>query len=75
MVSAFLRNKCNQLPKMRSLLVRVYVEDLADAVIVVPLLEELFLIRGGITLDEILQLWQVGGEEDTSTHLMSREGE
>ena len=44
---------------MLSILVRVNLEDLTDAVVVVPLLEDLLLVGGRVTLDQVLKLRQV----------------
>ena len=44
-------------------------ENLANTVVVVPLLEKFLLVRDGVTLDEVLQLWEVGGEENTASHV------
>ena len=46
----------------------MHLQYLADAVVVVPLLEELLLVGDRVTLDEVLQLWEVGGEEDATAH-------
>ena len=53
---------------MLGLLVRAEVKYLADAVVVVPLLEELLLVGDRVTLDEVLQLWEVCGEENATAH-------
>lgn len=64
----YLRDERDQLPEVLRILVRVDLEYLADAVKMVPLLQELLLVRCGIALDEILQLGQIRREEDTATH-------
>ena len=53
---------------MLRLLIGTQMENLADTVVVVPLLEKFLLVRDGVTLDEVLQLWEVGGEEDATAH-------
>ena len=53
---------------MLCILVRINLEDLAYAVIVVPLLQELLLVRRGVTFNEVLQLRKVGSEQDTAPH-------
>lgn len=53
---------------MLSLFIGIYEEDLSNAVVVIPLLQEFFFVRRGITLDEILQLREVGREQHTTTH-------
>lgn len=67
-MDVYLRDERNQFPKMLRILVRVDLKYLADAVVVVPLLQKLLLVRRWVTLDEILQLWQIGGEENTAAH-------
>lgn len=53
---------------MLCVLVRVNLEDLADAVIVIPLLQELLFVRGWVTLDEVLKLREIRGEKHAATH-------
>lgn len=73
-IYAHLGNESDKLPEVLCLLVRVNVKDLTDAVVVVPLLEELFLVCRRVSLDEILKLWEVRGEEDAATHGGKLEG-
>ena len=67
-VRTYLSNERDKLPEVLCLLVRVEVEDLADAVVVVPLLEELLLVCRRVPLDEVLQLRQVRRQQYTATH-------
>lgn len=53
---------------MLSLLIGVYFEDLANTVVMVPLLKKLFLIGNRVPLDEILELRKIGRKENTTTH-------
>lgn len=53
---------------MTGMFVRIDQKYLPDTVIVVPLLQELFLVGCWIPLDEVLQLRQVRCEEDSSSH-------
>ena len=53
---------------MLGILVWVYLEDLTDAVVVVPLLKKLFFVCWRVTFDEVLQLRQIRCEEDATTH-------
>ena len=53
---------------MLRVLVRVDLEDLADAVILVPLLEELLFVGRRVTFDEIRQLGEIGSKKYTATH-------
>ena len=50
----YLCNECHQLPEVLGLLLGVEVEDLADAVIMVPLLQELLFVRCRIAFYEVL---------------------
>jgi len=50
------------------LFVWVDLEDLTNAIIVVPLLKKFFLISCWVSLNQVLKLRQVGGEQDTATH-------
>ena len=52
--ATYLRDERDQFPKMLSILVRVDLEDLANAVVVIPLLQELLLVCRWIALYEIL---------------------
>lgn len=63
-----LSNKGHQLSKVLGLLVWVQVEYLSDAVVVIPLLQELFLISSRIPFDEVLQLRQVRSEKYPPPH-------
>lgn len=49
-------------------------EELSDAVVVVVLLHELFLVPRRIALDQILQLRQIRGEECSPSHRGQRAG-
>ena len=62
------RDEGNQLPEVLSILVRVDLEYLTDAVVVVPLLQELLLVCWWVAFDEILQLRQVGCKKNAATH-------
>lgn len=53
---------------MMCLFVWIDGEYLTDAVVMVPLLKKLLLISSWVSLYEILQLRQVGCEENTATH-------
>lgn len=53
---------------MLCILVRVNLKDLADAIIVIPLLQKLFFVGRWVTLDEVLQLREIRGKKDTATH-------
>jgi hypothetical protein len=44
---------------MLSLFIRIYLKYLSDAVIVVPLLQELLFVRCWVALDKILQLREI----------------
>jgi hypothetical protein len=50
------------------LFVWVDLEDLTNAIIVVPLLKKFFLISCWVSFNQVLKLRQVGGEQDTATH-------
>jgi hypothetical protein len=53
---------------MLGLFVWVNLEDLTNAIVVVPLLKKLFLVSSWVSLNEVLKLGQVCGEQDTTTH-------
>ena len=53
---------------MLGLFIGIDLEDLANAIIVIPLLEKFLLIRRRISFYEILQLRQVRSEQDTPSH-------
>ena len=53
---------------MLCILVRIDLKYLAYAVIMVPLLQELFFVGRGIALDEVLQLRQVRRAEYAARH-------
>jgi hypothetical protein len=54
---------------MLSLFVWVDLEDLANAIIVAPLLKKFFLVRRRVSLNQVLKLRQVCSEQDTATHV------
>ena len=58
----------NQLPEVLGLLVRIDLKYLTDAVIVIPLLKELFLVSCRVPLNQVLQLRQVCSQENATTH-------
>lgn len=62
MYDKYLSNKSDQLPEMGSLLVRVRLEYLTDAIKMVPLLEEFFLVCWWVSFDEILELRKIRRE-------------
>ncbi len=43
-------------------------ENLADAAVVVPLLEELFFVGCWVAFDEILKLWKVRSQKYSPNH-------
>lgn len=53
---------------MLSIFVWVDLEYLADAAVVVPLLEKFLLVCGRVTFYEILKLRKIGCEEYAATH-------
>ena len=53
---------------MLGLFIWVNLEDLTNAVIVIPLLKKLFLVSSWVSLNQVLKLGQVCGEQDTATH-------
>ena len=53
---------------MLRILVRVNLEDLADAVVVIPLLEKLFFVGRWVTFDEVLQLREIRRKKNAATH-------
>ena len=55
----YLSDERNKLSEVLRVFVWVNLEDLADAVIVIPLLQELLLVRRRVALDEVLQLGQI----------------
>lgn len=56
---SYLSNERHQLSEMLSLLIWISLEDLANAVIVVPLLKKFFLVRDRVAFDQVLQLRQI----------------
>lgn len=62
----------DQLSEVLGLLVGIDPKDLAGAVVVGPLLEELFSVGVWVAFDEVLQLGQVGGEQDPASHQRRR---
>jgi hypothetical protein len=67
-VYTHLRYEGYQFLIMLGLFIGIYFEDLANTVIMVPLLKELFFIRNRVSLDEILELREIGSKENTTTH-------
>lgn len=55
-----LRDKRDQLPKMRGLFLRMDLKYLTRRVVMVPLLQEFFFVRNRVSLDEVLKLGEVG---------------
>jgi hypothetical protein len=51
---------------MVGLFVWVYLEDLTNAIVVIPLLEKFFLVSIWVSLYEVLKLRQVRSEQDTT---------
>jgi hypothetical protein len=62
----------NEFPEMLRLLVGIEFKNLQDAVVVVPLLEELFFVRNRVTFYQILQLRQIRCEQNTAKHTKQR---
>ena len=48
--------------------VRIDLKDLTNTVVVIPLLEKFFLVSSRVPFNQVLQLRQVGSEQDTATH-------
>jgi hypothetical protein len=57
-----------QLSKVVGLFVRIDLKDLTNTVVVIPLLEKFFLVSIRVPFNQVLQLRQVGSEQDTATH-------
>ena len=66
--ATYLRDERDQFPKMLSILVRVDLEDLANAVVVIPLLEKLFFVGRWVTFNEVLQLREIRRKKNAATH-------
>ena len=64
----YLGDEGHQLSEMVSLFIGVDAENLANAIVVVPLLEKLLLVRFWVALYEILELGKIGSEEDAASH-------
>ena len=64
----YLRDEGYQFPVMFSLFIGINFEYLANAVVMIPLLQELFLVRYRVSFDQVLQLGQVGCQQNASPH-------
>lgn len=69
----YLGYKRDQFSEMLGLFIWVDLKDLTDAVIMIPLLNEFFLVSSWISLYQILKLGQICSEQDTTAHVDHRE--
>jgi len=53
---------------MIRLFLRVEMKNLTDGVVVIPLLEKFFPVSFRIPLYQVLELREIGGQEDASWH-------
>lgn len=63
----------DELTKMARLFLGIEMKNLANGVVVIPLLEELFLVRFRVSLYQVLELREIRGQEDASWHCGTRE--
>lgn len=48
--------------------VRIILEYLPYAIVMIPLLKKFFLVCSGISLYKVLELWEIGGEKNAPRH-------
>ena len=64
----YLSDESDKLPEVWCLFIRVCMKDLANTVIMVPLLEKFLLVCRWVSLDKILKLREIRREQYTTTH-------
>ena len=68
MIFFCLRDKGDQLPKMRGLFLRMDLKYLTRRIVMVPLLQKFFFVRDRVSFDQILKLREVRRAQESPYH-------